>query len=81
MVGHANYITSPRLFADPRPEVQKLSELVFKDGVNVSRKSVDEQIATKIASDKINNDLRKKEIEGEEQIAAAQVKLKELQAQ
>ena len=81
MVGHANYITIPRLFADPRPEVQKLSELVFKDGVNVSRKSVDEQIATKIARDKINNDLRKKEIEGEEQIAAAQVKLKELQAQ
>ena len=30
MVGHANYITVPRLFADERPEVQELAKLVFK---------------------------------------------------
>jgi alpha-galactosidase len=80
MVGHANYITIPRLFADERPEVQKLASLVFKNAMTVTRKTVDEQIATRIERDKINNDLRKKTIEGEAAIAAAQAKLKELQA-
>jgi len=65
MVGHANYITIPRLFADERPEVQKLASLVFKEGMTVTRKTVDDQIATRIERDKINNDLRKKVIEGE----------------
>lgn len=80
MVGHANYITIPRLFADERPEVQQLSGLVFKEGKTVTRQTVDEQIATRIARDKINNDLRKKNIEGKEAIAAAQARLKALQA-
>lgn len=81
MVGHANYITIPRLFADERPEVQKLASLVFRKGMTVTRKTVDEQIATRIERDRINNALRKKTIEGEEAIAAAQAKLKELQAE
>lgn len=80
MVGHANYITIPRLFADERPEVQKLASLVFKEGLTVTRKTVDEQIATRIERDKINTDLRKKTIEGEAAIAAAQAKVKELEA-
>ena len=80
MVGHANYITIPRLFADERPEVQKLASLVFKKGMTVARKTVDEQIATRIERDKINTDLRKKTIEGEAAIAAAQAKVKELEA-
>ncbi len=80
MVGHANYITIPRLFADPRPEVQELASLVFKQGMKVSRETVDQQIATRIARDKINGDLRSKAIEGEEAIEAAQAEIKSLQA-
>ncbi|MEC9094275.1 MAG: sialate O-acetylesterase, partial [Planctomycetota bacterium] len=70
-VGHANYITIPRLFADERPEVQKLAKLVFKKGKVITRATVDKQIATRIAKDKIRNDLRQKKIEGKEAIAAA----------
>jgi hypothetical protein len=80
MVGHANYITIPRLLADERPEVQKLASLVFRKGLAVTRKTVDEQIATRIERDRISNELRKKTIEGEEAIAAAQKKLEELKA-
>jgi hypothetical protein len=80
MVGHANYITIPRLFADQRPQVQKLASLAFKEGMAVTRKTVDEQIATRMERDKIRNDLRKKTIEGEAAIAAAQAKITELQA-
>lgn len=79
MVGHANYITLPRLFADERPEVQKLASLVFKKGANVTRETVDEQIATRIERDALNNDLRKKKIEGEEAIAVARERLQQLQ--
>ena len=57
MVGHANYITIPRLFADERPEVQKLGKLVFKKDVTVTREMVDEQIAVRIARDKIKTEL------------------------
>ena len=78
MVGHANYITIPRLFADERPEVQKLAQLVFKEGMAVSRATVDDQIATKIARDKINTDLRNKKITGGEAIAAARGEAKKL---
>jgi len=81
MVGHANYITIPRLFADERPEVVKLAQLVFKEGMTVTRKTVDDQIATKIARDKISNDLRNKKIEGEEAIALARTKLEQLKAE
>ena len=79
MVGHANYITIPRLFADERPEVQAMAGLVFKDGVTVTRATVDDLIATKIARDKINKDLREKKIEGETAIAAARSELEKLQ--
>jgi alpha-galactosidase len=81
MVGHANYITIPRLFADDRPAVVKLAGLVFKEGTTVTRKTVDDQIATKIARDKISNDLRNKKIEGEEAIASAKTKLEALKAE
>ena len=36
MVGHANYITVPRLIADERPEVQELAGLVFNPGAKVT---------------------------------------------
>lgn len=78
MVGHANYITVPRLFADERPEVQKLAELVFKKGTSVSRETVDAQIATRIERDKLRNDLRKKVITGEKAIADATERITEL---
>jgi len=81
MVGHANYITIPRLFVDERPEVQALARLVFKQDMQVTRAQVDRQIAVRIARDQLNGDLRKKKIEGEEAIAAAQSKLKALQAE
>jgi alpha-galactosidase len=81
MVGHANYITIPRLFADERPEVVKLAQLVFQEGMIVTRKTVDDQIATKIARDKISNELRNKKIEGEEAIASARTKLEKLTAE
>jgi alpha-galactosidase len=81
MVGHANYITIPRLFADERPEVAMLARLVFKKGMTVTRKTVDDQIATKIARDKINNDIRNKNIKGEEAVKLARAKLTELQAE
>ena len=81
MVGHANYITIPRLFADDRPEVQKLAALVFKEGQTVTRKTVDEQIATRIERDGINNALRRKEIEGEQAIARAREQVSRLQQQ
>lgn len=81
MVGHANYITIPRLFADERPEVRELAQLVFKDGMTVTRADVDRQIATRIARDKINNDLRNNKIEGEEAVASARTELERLQAE
>ena len=80
MVGHANDITLPRLFVDERPEVQKLASLVFKEGHKVTEEMVDQQIATRIARDKLNNDLRRKVIQGEKAIAEAQAQLKQLQA-
>jgi len=80
MVGHANYITIPRLFADERTEVQGLEKLVFKPNMKVMRATVDKQIATKIERDAINNKLRKKEIEGADQIAAARKAMAALQA-
>ena len=80
MVGHANYITIPRLFADERPDVQKLAALAFKEGMTVTRKTVDEQIATRMERDRINGELRKKTIEGEAAIAEAKAKVAELQA-
>ena len=79
-VGHANYITIPRLFADERPEVQQLAKMVFKDGMVVTRATVDKQIAARIAKDKIRNDLRQKKIVGEEDIAAATKEMNQLQA-
>jgi len=81
MVGHANDITIPRLFADERPEVRKLASLVFKDGMVVTREMVDKQIATRMARDKLNDDLRKKVIKGEDAIAEAQAKVRQLQAE
>jgi alpha-galactosidase len=78
MVGHANVITIPRLFADERPEVQQLARLVFKEGAMVTRATVDDQIATRIERDKINGELRGKKIEGEAAIAAARERLEQL---
>lgn len=80
MVGHANYITIPRLFADKRPEVQELAKLVFKEGSTVTRAAVDAQIATRMAREKIDAELRKKAIKGEDAIAAARAEVKALQA-
>lgn len=81
MVGHANYITIPRLFADERSEVNELGKLVFKEDMTVTRATVDDQIATRIARDKINGDLRGKKIEGEDAIAAARKELEQLSAE
>jgi len=81
MVGHANYITIPRLFADERSEVQELARLVFREGMTVTRDAVDAQIAVRIARDKINSDLRSKKIEGEEAIELARKELEKLQAE
>ena len=81
MVGHANYITLPRLIADERPEVKELSRYVFKEGMTVTRETVDSQISTRIARDNINNDLRQKKIKGEEAIASARKELEKLQAE
>ncbi len=81
MVGHANYITIPRLFADERPEVQELAQLVFKPGMTVTRATVDEQIAIRIARDTINNDLRQNKITGEQAVASARQQLEQLQAE
>jgi hypothetical protein len=81
MVGHANYITIPRLFADDRAEVKGLAKLVFKERTTVSRATVDEQIAVRIARDKINNDIRQKKIVGEKEIAAARAEIEKLNAE
>jgi hypothetical protein len=80
MVGHANYITIPRLFADERSEVQELAGLVFNAGKKVTRTEVDAQIAVRIERDAINTQIRKKEIVGEQQIAAARKQIEVLQA-
>ena len=81
MVGHASTITIPRLFADERPEVQELAELVFKDGETVTRETVDELIAVRIARDDIRKKLRDNAIEGEEAIAAAREEMEQLEAE
>ena len=78
MVGHANYITVPRLFVDERAEVQALSKLVFKPGRVVTRAEVDVQIAVRIERDALQTQLRKKEIEGEQAVTAAEQKLETL---
>jgi alpha-galactosidase len=80
MVGHANYITIPRLFADDRAEVRSLAKLVFKPGATVTRKTVDAQIAMRIQRDAINQKLRKKEITGESEVAAARKAMAALSA-
>lgn len=81
MVGHASYITIPRLFADERPEVKELARLVFKEGMTITRATVDDQIATSIAQGKINNDLRNKKIQGEKAIALARAELETLKSE
>lgn len=81
MVGHANYITIPTLFAAEEPEVRELAKLVFKDGSNVTREMVDAQIAKRIERDDLNKQLREKKITGADEIAAAQAKIAQLQAE
>lgn len=81
MVGHANYITIPNMLADERPEVQELAKLVFKEDMTVTRAEVDDQIATKIARDKLGNELRSNKIEGEAAITAARQKVETLSAE
>ena len=80
MVGHANYITIPRLFADERQEVNDLAGLVFNPGTKVTRAEVDAQIAVRIERDAINNQIRKKEVGGEQQIAAERKQIEVLKA-
>jgi len=81
MVGHANFITVPTLFTAKEPEVRELAKLVFKDGTTVTRAMVDDQIATMIERNDLNQKLRKKEITGDKEIEAARAKIKELQAE
>ena len=81
MVGHANFITIPTLFTAKDAEVRSLAKLVFKDGAKVTRAMIDDQIATMIARNDLNQKIRKKEITGTEEIAAARNKIKELAAQ
>ena len=80
MVGHANYITIPRLFVDQQDDVRKLAGLVFKPATIVTQDMVDDQIATRIARDKLNDELRKNKIEGADTIASARQELEKLQA-
>jgi len=81
MVGHANFITIPTLFTAKEPEVRELVKLVFKDGAKVTRAMVDDQIATMIARNDLNQKIRKKEITGEEAIAKARAEIKKLGAE
>ena len=78
MVGHANFITVPTLFTAKEPEVRELAKLVFKDGHTVTRAMVDDQIATMIERNDLNQKIRKKEITGAKEIAAAREKIKQL---
>lgn len=81
MVGHANFITIPTLFTAQEPQVRELSKLVFKDGAQVTRAMVDDQIATMIKRNDLNQKLRKKEITGDDAIAAARARVKALQSE
>ena len=81
MVGHANYITIPTLFTDKNPEIRELASLVFKDGREVTRATVDAQIAKKIERDDLNKQIRDKKITGADEIKAAQEKVKKLTAE
>ena len=81
MVGHANYITIPTLFSAKESEVRELTKLVFKDGMVVSRDAVDDQIATMIKRNDLNNQIRKKTITGEKEIEAAKKEIKRLSAE
>jgi len=81
MVGHANFITIPTLFTAKEADVRALAPLVFKDGARVTRAMVDDQIATMIQRNELNQKLRKKEISGDDAIAAARTQIGELQKQ
>ena len=81
MVGHANFITIPTLFTAKEPEVRALSKLAFKNGMTVTRAMVDDQIATMIRRNDLNQKIRKKEITGKDEIAAARAKIKTLTAE
>jgi len=81
MVGHANFITIPTLFTAKEPEVRKLTQLVFKNDATVTRAMVDDQIATMIQRNDLNQKIRKKEITDKDEIAAARAKIKQLQAE
>lgn len=71
MVGHANYITIPRLFTDEDSQVRELAQLVFKPDATVTRATVDALISARISRDALASRLGKNEIEGDEAIAAA----------
>ena len=71
MVGHANYITIPTLFTDKEPEIRDLAKLVFKEGAEVTRATVDAQIAKKIERDDLNKQIRDKKITGDDEVKAA----------
>jgi hypothetical protein len=81
MVGHANFITIPTLFTAKEPEVRALSKLAFKNGMTVTRAMVDDQIATMIKRNDLNQKIRKKEITGKDEITAARAKIKTLTAE
>ena len=80
MVGHANCITVPTLFTDPDPSIRQLAKLVFKEGVTVTRAVVDDQIATQVKRNKLNDDIRTKKITDADEITAARAEIKKLQA-
>ncbi|MFP6899634.1 MAG: hypothetical protein VCA36_01745, partial [Opitutales bacterium] len=79
MVGHSYYITVPTLITAKAEKDRELAKLVFKKDAKISRAIVEDLIATRMKRDAINKDLRAKKIEGEENIAAAKNKVKEIQ--
>lgn len=77
-VGHCNFITLARIPADERKEINSLTGLVFKDGQQATPEEVDAIIVAEMERNELNQKLKKKEITGEAEIAAAQSKVKEL---
>ena len=70
-VGHCNYITLARIPADERKAINSLTPLVFKEGQKATPEEVDAIIVAEMERNDLNQKIKKKEITGEAEIAAA----------
>lgn len=81
MVGHCSYHTLPRLLSEEEPEVQALGKQLFKDGQQIEIEDVKKYYVLRKAANELNQQIKKKEITGEQAIDEAKAKISEIKSQ